>query len=248
MRAILFLLFVSALVLLYCFVLRPGADKSKIFEFLSVITGSSHSLEKEQLVAFVPPKGNFRVSFPGQPGVLNNNNAWLRQSPLPLPHFFLADQDLGYYASTWAENISAPTLSTSQLPKENPESVALGFVVAQSGQSRGPSGQSNNDLITHNLDNIDPIEIQNFLDSQCESLVSKSGGVISRKTALSLRGGAYPGRAAEGTFGNTKNAFRLRLFLDQQNKRMFCVCVVGKPKRVSSEQATRFLDSLDVWS
>ncbi len=246
MRAILFLLFVSALVLLYCFVLGPGADKSKIFEFLSVITGSNHSLEKEQLVAFVPPKGNFRVSFPGKPGVLNTNNAWLRQSPLPLPHFFVADQDLGYYASTWAENVSAPTLSTSQTPKENPESTALSFAVAQSGQSSGPSG--NNDLVTQSLDNVDPIAIQNFLDSQCESIVSKSGGVISAKTPLSLRGGAYPGRAAEGTFGNTKNAFRLHLFLDQQNKRMFCVCVVGKAKRVSSAQATRFLDSLDVWS
>jgi hypothetical protein len=249
MRAILFLLFVGALVVLFCTVLRPGADKSKVFEFLSVLTGSSHSVEKEQLIAFVPPKGNFRVSFPGKPGILDNNNAWLHRSPLPLPHFFVADQDLGYYASSWAENIAASTLNlnSTQIPKVNTEEFALTFATAQS-QSRGRSGQSNNDLVAGSVDTIDPIEIQKFLDSQCDSIAGKFGGVVSSKTPLSLRGGAYPGRVAEGTFGNSKDVFRLRLYLDQQNKRMFCVCVVGKPKRVFSAQATRFLDSLDVWS
>ncbi|CAN5419160.1 hypothetical protein BH10CYA1_BH10CYA1_02360 [soil metagenome] len=232
------------------FALSVVLDPSKTYDLFASLSGSE-TIDSRQLVPFVPAKGKFRVYFPAKkPGELVDSNSFLRQTPLPCPQFYVADRDVGYFATEFPTDISTIPLAGAVqglVLKDNPsENEPLFFAAAQTGAPLAAPPSGNNDAIARY--GLDPIAVQTFLDTKCEGIIDKSRGTITNKVPASLSGGAFPGRYVEGTFKNTKNAFRMRLFLDQRTRRFVCVAVVGKTKRVYSPQATKFLDSLDMWS
>jgi hypothetical protein len=244
MRLIISLLFFVAVAGLAAFGFIVISDPAKTYDLFANLSGN-RSLEKESLVAFVPPKGNFRAWFPGaKPDELTEYNSFLRQTPLPSPQYYSADKDVGYFAAAWpADFSSVASINVQRAPQTYSQ---YGFVIPQTGPP--VPAQINVNLTQQEAMMADPIEIQKLLDKEAEGLVSKHGGTISNKVPIAGGGGAFPGRSVEGKFKNTNNNFRMRLFLDQRNKRWFCVCVVGKTKRAYSAQSTKFLNTFDIWS
>ncbi len=232
------------------FVLTVALDPSKTYDLFASLSGSE-TIDSRGSNAFVPPKGKFRVYFPAKkPGELNETNRFLRQTPLPCPQYYVADRDVGYFATEYPVDLSTVaragvekgiTLKENQSPND-----PLYFAAAQTGASLAAPPDGGDQAIARY--GLDPMAVQTFIDERCTELIDGSKGTITNKVPASLSGGAFPGRYVEGTFKNTHNAFRMRLFLDQRTKRIVCVAVVGKTKRVYSPHATKFLDSLDMWT
>lgn len=232
------------------FALTVALDPSKTYELFASLSGSE-TIDSRELNAFVPPKGKFRVYFPAKkPGQLTEANSFLRQTPLPCPQYYVADRDVGYYATEFPADLSSVARAGVQkglvLDENRSENDPIYFAAAQTGALVAAPPSGNNDTITKY--GLDPLAVQTFIDERCAELIDGKKGTTTNKVPASLGGGAFPGRYVEGTFKNTQNAFRMRLFLDQRTQRIVCVAVVGKTKRVYSPHATKFLDSLDMWS
>lgn len=232
------------------FALTVVLDPSKTYDLFASLSGSE-TIDSRGINAFVPAKGKFRVYFPAKrPGELNDSNSFLRQTPLPCPQYYVADRDVGYFATEFPTDISKVAVAGVQqglVLKDNPSpNDPLYFAAAQTGADLAAPPNGSDIAVAKYC--LDPLAVQTFLDTQCVELIDHSKGTITNKVPASLGGGAFPGRYVEGTFKNTQNAFRMRLFFDQRTKRLVCVAVVGKTKRVYSPPATKFLDSLDMWS
>ncbi|MBS1953670.1 MAG: hypothetical protein JST89_05785 [Cyanobacteria bacterium SZAS-4] len=230
------------------FGLTVALDPSKTYELFASLSGSE-TIDSRESNAFVPPKGKFRIYFPAKkPGELTEMSKFLRQTPLPCPQYYVADRDVGYFATEFPADLSnVARAGQGFAPKENasPDDPIF-FAAAQTGAVLAPTPVGNNEAIARY--GLDPLAVQTFIDGKCAELIDAKKGTITNKFPAALGGGAFPGRYVEGTFKNTQNAFRMRLFLDQRTQRIVCVAVVGKTKRVYSPHATKFLNSLDMWS
>lgn len=233
------------------FALMVYLDPTKTYDFFASLSGSE-TIEKRPLELYVPSKMQFKISFPAKrPGELVFANSFLRQSPLPYPQYYVADRDVGFFATEFGADLSgvlttAPSSSGLEMKADHAVGDPLYFAAAQTGAKI--FADHDEIVAVQQRYAFDPLSLQSFLDTKCAAMISKERGFISSKVPDSLSGGAFPGRYVEGTFRNTGNAFRMRLFLDQRRKRLVAACVVGKPKRVYSTQASKFLDSLYMWS
>lgn len=251
MRAIVSLVFLLLMLALALFVLTIYLDPSRTYAFFANLSGSE-TIEKHPLELYVPTKAQYKIAFPAKkPGLLIDANSFLRQTPLVCPQYYVADREIGFFSTEYETDLAgvqsaAPVSHGLELKADRPVGDPLFFAAAQTGASLGATQQ---DIArAANQYGLDPLAVQHFLDTKCEDIIAKSKGTISMKMPDALGGGAFPGRYVEGTFKNTGNAFRMRIFLDQRNKRIVSACVVGKPKRVYSTQATNFLKSLYMWS
>jgi len=231
------------------FGLTVALDPSKTYDLFASLSGSE-TIDTRDSNAFVPPKGKFRIYFPAKkPGELTEVNKFLRQTPLPCPQYYVADRDVGYFATEFPVDLSkvarAGVRQGTVMNNERPNDP-LYFAAAQTGANLAAPPDANEQSIAQY--GLDPLAVQTFIDEKCAELIDGSKGTITNKVPAGLGGGAFPGRYVEGTFKNTQNAFRMRLFLDQRTMRVVCVAVVGKTKRVYSPHATKFLNSLDMWS
>ena len=211
---------------------RPSLRNMSATEVIQVLLGDTKdSLRKEKMVSFSPPDFHYRISFPGTPSELNTFNMWLHQTILPVPCYFMADKDLGFYASeTQIGNEEAPGRT----------------VVDASDRPLMGQPTGNNEAISQNAQYSVLVQIQEFLDAKCSAIVTGSGATLFSKIPAASGGGRYPGRIVEGTSKTPNIKYRLNVFYDQDNKRLFAVCVVGKPEEVQSKQANSFLQSLDI--
>jgi|688.fasta_scaffold168086_1 hypothetical protein len=251
MRAIISLVFIVLLLCLAVFALTVFLDPSKTYDFFASLSGSE-TLEKHPLELYVPSKMQFKISFPARrPAEMVFANSFLRQTPLPFPQYYVADREVGFFATEYGADLSgvlstAPHNTGLELKADRGANDPLYFAAAQTG-AKILATQSDVAVVQERYA-LDPLSLQSFLDTSCEGLILKYRGTITSKIPDSLGGGSFPGRYVEGTFKNTGNAFRLRLFLDQRRRRLVAACVVGKTKRVYSTQATKFLNSLYMWS
>jgi len=106
MRHLVSLVLVVIVVGLAVFALTIFLDPSKTYDFFASLSGSE-TIDSRPLVPFVPAKGKFKVSFPAKkPGELAEAYSFLRQTPLPCPQYYVADRDVGYFATEYPADIS----------------------------------------------------------------------------------------------------------------------------------------------
>ncbi len=251
MRAIVSLVFIIAMLGLALCALSIYLDPSKTYEFFASLSGSE-TIEKRPLELYVPSNMQFKISFPAKrPGQLFDADSFLRQTPLPCPQYYVADKDVGFFATEFKTSLgniatSAPQSRGLEVSADRNFNDPLYFAAAQTGATiAATQGDIGTAAQRYGLD---PLAVQGFLDTKCDAIIGRYRGTVTNKIPDGLGGGAFPGRYVEGVFKNTGNAFRMRLFLDQRKRRIIAVCVVGKTKRVYSQQATKFLDSLSIWS
>lgn len=251
MRAIFSLFFLILMLGLALAALSIYLDPSRTYEFFASLSGSE-TIEKHPLELYVPSKMQFKISFPAKkPAQLIEATSFLRQTPLPCPQYYVADRDVGFFATEFITDLStvsntAPSSQGLELKENQSVNDPLYFAAAQTGVKLG-AAQSDIAAVSQRY-GLDPVAVQRFLDTKCEGMIARAKGTITNKVPDGLGGGAFPGRYVEGTFKNTGNAFRMRMFLDQRTKQIVAACVVGKTKRVYSSQANKFLDSLYMWS
>ncbi|HEY9676988.1 MAG TPA: hypothetical protein V6C76_03225 [Drouetiella sp.] len=236
MRLVVSLLFFCLALVVAGFVYTVLTNPAKTYSFFANL-GNPESLEKRALTPFAPPKSAYKISFPtaSKPDELSELMQYTRQSPLPCPQYFVADKEVAYYATSY------PTPMDTVTPMSNGRK---NYAVVASSVVNGniPTVGENSAII------YDPTTVQNFLESKCEGILSKCHATATLKAPVSVGGGRYPGRIIEGQFTDTGNAFRMKFYLDQQNKRIYAVAVVGDKKRVFSAQANKFLNSMEIWS
>ena len=211
---------------------RPSLRNMNPMEVMQALLGDTKdSLRKEKFVTFKAPDLHYKVSFPGAPSELNFFNAWLHDSIVPLPCYFMADNDLGFFINeTQISNSDAP--GRTALPAiDRPlmgQATGNNESVAQSGQQ---------DVL---------MQIQDFLGTQSETMVKNAGATLFAKMPASSGGGRYWGRAIEGSTKKPGVRYRLQVFYDEPNKRLFAISVVGKPDEIQSLRANQFLGSLQI--
>jgi hypothetical protein len=231
-NAVLILIGVLVLGYLGLIVARPSLRNMSPMEVMQTLLGDTKdSLRKEKFVSFTAPDSHFKVAFPGTPSELNVYNMWLHPTLVPLPGYFMADRDLGFYVSETAISNSDAPGRTSMVGLDRPlmgQDGGNNEMIAQSGQG---------DIIT---------QIQEFLNAQSETMVRNAGATLFAKMPASNGGGRYFGRAVEGSAKAPGTRYRLQVFYDQQNKRLFAICVMGKPDEIQSKQANQFLNSLQI--
>lgn len=211
---------------------RPSLREMNPMEVLQVLLGETKdSLRKEKFVSFKAPDGHYKVSFPGTPSELNVYNGWLHPTVVPLPCYFMADRDLGFYIA--------------EIPVSNSDAPGRTAVVGLDRSLLGTSG-GNNEMVAQSSSGDIISQIQEFLIQQSESMVKNGGGTLFTKMPASSGGGRYFGRALEGSAKDPGTRYRLQVFYDQQNKRLFAIAVVGKADEIQSLQANQFLGSLQI--
>jgi len=211
---------------------RPSLRNMNPMEVMQALLGDTKdSLRNEKYVPFKAPDLHYRVSFPGTPSELNVFNGWLHDSIVPMPCYFMADNDLGFFINeTQISNADAPG-RTSMPVIDRPlmgQAVGNNESVAQSGQQ----------------DQL--MQIQEFLAARSDEMVKNSGATLFAKMPASSGGGRYWGRALEGSTKKTGVRYRLQVFYDEPNKRLFAISVVGKPDEIQSQRANKFLGSLQI--
>ncbi len=212
---------------------RPSLRNMSPMEVLQVLLGDTKdSLRNEKFVSFKAPDMHYKVSFPGTPSELNIYNMWLHPTIVPLPCYYMADRDIGFYVSEkTVDNAEAPgrtVMPNFERPLIGSEGGGNNEIVAQSGQS---------DML---------MQIQEFLNLQSETMVKNAGATLFSKMPAASGGGRYMGRSVEGSAKAPGTRYRLQVFYDQQNKRLFAICVLGKPEELHSKQANQFLGSLQI--
>lgn len=213
---------------------RPSLREMSPMEVVQTLLGDTKdSLRKEKFVSFKPSEGHFKVSFPGTPDELNLYNSWLHPSVIPLPGWFLADRELGFYvAEVLIDNSEAPgRISSAAATLDRP--------------LMGSSG-GNNEMVASNASNNILMEIQEFLDRQAETMVRNAGATLFTKSPAAAGGGRYFGRNVEGSAKTPGQRYRLQIFYDSDNHRLFAISVSGKPDLIHSPQANQFLGSLQI--
>ncbi len=228
------LILIGVIVLSYLGLLaaKPSLRNMSPMEVLQVLLGDTKdSLRNEKFVSFKAPDMHYKVAFPGLPSQLNVYNAWLHEAIVPTPCYFMADKELGFY-------VSETQISNSEAPGRT-------IVAASDRALEGQSG-GNNDVIAQSAQTDVLMQIQEFLNSQSESMVRNAGATLFAKMPASSGGGRYFGRSVEGSAKAAGTRYRLQVFYDQQNKRLFAISVVGKPDEIQSRQANQFLNSLQI--
>ncbi len=211
---------------------RPSLRNMNPMEVLQVLLGDTKdSLRNEKFVSFKAPDLHYKVSFPGTPSELNYFNVWLHPTIVPLPAYFMADQDLGFFVSEVAINNSEAPGRTTAPDLDRPLLGQTG------GNNEMVAASSQSDILT---------QIQEFLTVQSETMVRNAGATLFSKMPASAGGGRYFGRAVEGSAKAPGTRYRLQVFYDQQNKRLFAICVLGKPDAIQSKQANQFLGSFQI--
>lgn len=239
MRLIISLLFLCLAIAVLVLTVTVLTDPSKTYDLFARLQGSE-SIEKHAMEPFVPPKSSYRVYFPAtKPRELPETLAFTRQSPLPSPQYYVADQDLALYATTYVTDIVGVDKTRVGAPQQSP---SLMYAAAQTSVVMPATVDESKQSFYY-----DPMALQNFLDTKCEGIASKNNATITNKYPISLKGGVYPGRYMEGAFKNTKNAYRMKFFLDPRSRQVVAIAAVGKPKRVYSPQVNKFLSSVDMW-
>jgi hypothetical protein len=230
------LIFIGVLVLGYLglIVARPSLREMSPMEVVQSLLGDTKdSLRKEKFVSFKPAEGHFKVSFPGNPDELNLYNSWLHPAVIPLPGWFLADRELGFYVA--------------EVPIDNSE--APGRIAAATAALERPmagSSGGNNEMVASNSSNNILMEIQEFLDRQAETMVRNAGATLFSKAPAAAGGGRYFGRSVEGSAKTAGQRYRLQIFYDSDNRRLFAISVSGKPELIHSPQANQFFGSLQI--
>jgi hypothetical protein len=142
----------------------------------------------------------------------------------------MADRDLGFYVTEIA-------ISNSEAPGRTSLPSLDRSLMGQGGGNNEMVAQGGGDLI---------MQIQEFLTTQSEAMVHNAGATLFAKMPASSGGGRYFGRALEGSAKTPGTRYRLQVFYDQQNKRLFAISVQGKPDEIQSKQANQFLGSLQI--
>ncbi|HIA53481.1 MAG TPA: hypothetical protein EYN91_15560 [Candidatus Melainabacteria bacterium] len=231
-NAVLILIGVLVLGYLGLIASRPSLREMSPMEVLQTLLGDTKdSLRKEKFVSFKPAEGHYKVSFPGTPDELNLYNSWLHPAVIPLPGWFMADRNLGFYVSEVAiDNSDAPGRISA---------------AAVDRPLMDPSG-GNNEMVSQNSSNNILMEIQEFLDRQAETIVRNAGATLFSKVPAAAGGGRYFGRSIEGSAKTPGQRYRLQIFYDSDNHRLFAIGVSGKPEEIHCPQANQFLGSLQI--
>ncbi|MBX9949886.1 MAG: hypothetical protein K2Y39_12030 [Candidatus Obscuribacterales bacterium] len=231
-NAVLILIGVLVLGYLGLVATRPSLREMSPMEVLQTLLGDTkESLRKEKFVSFKPAEGHFKVSFPGTPDELNIYNSWLHPAVIPLPGWFMADRELGFYVAEVAiDNADAPG-RTSAPALDRP--------------LMGTSG-GNNEMVAQSAPNNVLMEIQEFLDRQAESIVRNAGATLFSKAPAAAGGGRYFGRSVEGSSKTPGQRYRLQIFYDSDKHRLFAIGVAGKPDVIHCPQANQFIGSLQI--
>lgn len=228
------LVLIGVIVLSYLGLLaaKPSLRNLSPTEVLQVLLGDTKdSLRNEKFVSFKGPDTHYKVSFPGVPSQLNVYNAWLHQTVVPIPCYFMADKDLGFYVT--------------EIQVSNSEAPGRTIVASPERALEGQSG-GNNEVVAQSAQTDVLMQIQEFLESQSEGMVRNAGATLFAKMPAASGGGRYFGRSLEGSAKTPGTRYRLQVFYDQQNKRLFAIGVVGKPDEIQSRQANQFLNSLEI--
>ena len=233
-NSVLILIGIVALGYLGLLVFRPEFRTMSPIEVFQILLGDTKdSLSKEKFSTFKAADAHFKVAFPGTPSEINIYNSWLHPTLIPLPGWFMADREMGFFVSeTQIANSDAPgRMSAAAAAVDRP-------LMGQGGGNNEMVAQSNfTDVLT---------EIQEFLTAQSDAMVKNAGASFFVKTPASSGGGRYFGRNLEGSAKAPGTRYRLQVFYDQQNKRLFAICVQGKPEAIQSRQASQFLNSLQI--
>lgn len=231
-NAVLILIGVLVLGYLGLIASRPSLREMSPMEVLQTLLGDTKdSLRKEKFVQFKPPEGHYKVSFPGTPDELNIYNSWLHPAVIPLPGWFMADRNLGFYVAEVA-------IDNSDVPGRT-------LAPALDRPLMGTSG-GNNEMVGQSASNNLLMEIQEFLDRQAESIVRNAGATLFSKAPAAAGGGRYFGRSVEGSAKTPGQRYRLQIFYDADNHRLFAIGVAGKPEEIHCLQANQFLGSLQI--
>lgn len=232
-NSVLILIGVMVLGYLGLIVAKPELRSMSPMEVLQVLLGDTKdSLSKEKFSSFKAADSHFKVAFPGTPSEINFYNSWLHPTIIPLPGWFMADRDVGFFVSeTQISNSDAPgRMASAAAALERP-------LMGQGGNNEMVAQSNFTDILT---------EIQDFLTAQSDAMVKNAGASFFIKTPISSGGGRYFGRNLEGSAKAPGTRYRLQVFYDQQNKRLFAICVIGKPDAIQSRQASQFLNSLQI--
>lgn len=93
-----------------------------------------------------------------------------------------------------------------------------------------------------------PLAVQTGLDGGCKGAVDSVKGVETRRTAVVLGGGRYPGRDIQGTIKEPLDGkFHYRFYVDPQTGKLYQCGVVGYARRVDTPEVEKFLSSLQIF-
>lgn len=212
--------------------MRPSLRSMSPMEVLQVLLGDSKdSLHDEKFQSFKAPDLHYKISFPGTPSELNAFNGWLHPTVVPLPCYFMADRDVGFFVSEIAINNSDAPGRTEIVNIDR----------SLSGQAVG-----NNESVAASSQSGMIMAIQEFLDTQSQDMVKNAGATLFSKMPSASGGGRYPGRSIEGSAKAPGTRYRLQVFYDADNKRLFAISVSGKPDEIHRKQANQFLGSFQI--